>query len=181
MRILMLAVALAGMSACASSGTTPDAAAPAERAQISRSGELTRLPSGQPNAISAPVEIAPEHAWKLLRAVYDSLGIPVGRVDAAARIVGNAGVRVRRRLGTVSLTQYLDCGSTQGGPNAETYEIHLVLTTQVQPGTGGNSVVSTTVDAMARPVTFSADFFPCTSKGRLETRIVDVLRKLAGS
>src|SRR5690606_40865365 len=64
--------------------------------------------------------------------IYESLGIPITRVDATSHIIGNEGLKVRRRLGDAPLTRYLDCGSGQGGPNADTYEVHLAVLTEAR-------------------------------------------------
>ncbi len=59
-----------------------------------------------------------EKAWLVLPAVYDSLGIPRSKVDRASYTIGNLGMQVRRRLGNVRLSKYLDCGTTQQGLGA---------------------------------------------------------------
>jgi len=125
--------------------------------------------------VAAPLDAV----WSALPAVHDSLGIPVTARDESSRTIGNDGLNVRRRLGRVGLQRYLDCGSTQGGPNAETYEVHLSVRTQVLPAATGSSRVSSTVQAQARPVNFAGDWIRCTSKNTLEKAIAELAARLA--
>jgi hypothetical protein len=76
------------------------------------------------------------------------------------------------------LVRLIDCGTTQGGPSADSYDIRLSVLTQVSPaeGGGGGSTIVTTVDAMGRPVAFSGEYVRCTSTGSLETRIADAIQ-----
>ena len=120
--------------------------------------------------LTAPVDAL----WKVLPAVYDSLGIEITRRDPASHTLGNDGLRLRRRLGKVPLQRYLDCGSSQGGPNAESYDVHLTVRTRLQPGAAGHSRLSTTVQAQARPINFAGDWVRCTSKNQLEQRIAEL-------
>jgi hypothetical protein len=122
------------------------------------------------NSIPFPVA----QVWDALPVVYESLGIPVTRLDATKHVVGNPGFKRRRQLGSVSLARYLDCGRGQGGPSAETYEVHLTVLTEVQPAApAAGTTVATLVDAMAKPVTFSGEYVRCSSSGALEARILN--------
>jgi hypothetical protein len=117
----------------------------------------------------------------MLPAVYESLGIPVTDRDPAARTIGNTSYKVRRRLGDVPLSRYLDCGSTQGAPSADSYEILLSVNTRLQSATADSTTVSITVNAMGRPVFVSAEYVRCGSVGGLEKRFFDTMNaKLRG-
>ncbi len=118
-----------------------------------------------------------DEVWRVLPAIYDSLGIPVDRLDHAKHVIGNTGFRLRRRLGGVSLTRYLDCGHAQGGPSAETYEVNLSVLTELQPAQRGTTA-ATVVQATARPVTFVGEHTPCKSTGGLEKSIARLLGDL---
>ncbi len=124
------------------------------------------------DTIPAPLD----QVWRMLPAAYDSLAIPLTRLDAANHVVGNAGLKVRGRLGNIPLTRYLDCGDSQGAPSAETYEILLSVFTQARPATSGTATVATTVQASGRPVTFSGEYVRCSSRGALESRLVNKLK-----
>jgi hypothetical protein len=117
----------------------------------------------------------PEAVWSVLPAAYESLGIPLSVSDPATRTLGNTGFNVRRRLGSVPLVRYIDCGSTQGGPSAETYDVRLVINSVVRPGEGATTV-ATTVEAMGKPVAFSGEYIRCSSTGVLEARVADAIK-----
>jgi hypothetical protein len=117
----------------------------------------------------------PDAVWSVLPAAYESLGIPLSMTDASTRTLGNAGFNLRRRLGSVPLVRYIDCGSTQGGPSAETYDIRLVVNSVVRAGEAATTL-STTIEAMGKPVAFSGEYIRCSSTGVLETRIADAVK-----
>jgi hypothetical protein len=121
-----------------------------------------------------------DRVWAVMRAVYDSLGIPVASFDASTKTIGNTGLRLKRRLGEVALSKYINCGSTQGFPSADTYEVFLSVTTSVRPAASGPQAtqISTTVDGQARPITFSGEPVRCSSLTTLEARIVAVANTL---
>ena len=141
---------------------------------------LTTVSAADPGTarLLAPVE----RVWAVMPAVYDSAGIPVARLEQARHLIGNEGFKLRRRLGNVPLTRYLDCGRAQGGPSAETYEVNLAVLTELLSDGEGRTTAATVVRASARPVSFAGEFSPCKSTGALETRIGELIREmLAGS
>ena len=75
-------------------------------------------------AVGGKVGFAVDRVWPL-RAAYDSLAIPVAVFNAATGTMGNSSLRVRRRLGDVAISKYINCGNVQGGPSADAYEIQL--------------------------------------------------------
>jgi hypothetical protein len=122
------------------------------------------------------IAFAPDQVWRALPAVFDSLGIPIGTLDAAKRTMGNSGFKVRGRLRNTPLSRLIDCGnSTQVGPNADSYDVNLTLLAEVRPGEAGSSNVNLAFQAMARPATFAQEYSQCGSKAVLETRFVDIL------
>jgi hypothetical protein len=116
-----------------------------------------------------------DRVWGALRTAYDSLAIPVSSVDASTRTIGNASMRIRRRLGNVAMSKYVNCGNVQGGPSADSYELVLSVVTRVEPAEPGMSRLLTSVDAMARPVTIAAEYSRCTSTGGIEKRIAELV------
>lgn len=121
--------------------------------------------------LSAPIA----RVWAVLPSVYDSLSIPLTDLDANKHLIGNSGMKAYKTLGKTSLTQYLDCGKTQGFASAETYEIQLSVLTQAAPD-GDGSTIATLVEAAGRPLAFSGGYTRCTSTGALENRLADLLR-----
>ncbi|MDQ3697037.1 MAG: hypothetical protein M3373_03285 [Gemmatimonadota bacterium] len=126
--------------------------------------------------INAP----PDRVWEMLPAVYEALGVSATTIVTSDRIVGNDGLRVRRRLGTTPLPRYLDCGGTSGAPNAETYDVSMSLMTQLHPAAEGRTIVVTRVEASGISP-FGGNTVTCTSTGALERRMFTMLsERLSG-
>ena len=187
-RIIGVSVlSIAGVAGCASSGSAPDSqAAPAPTQQTTRvmttgaAGASDLTLTSSPNVgvvtLAAPID----RVWTELISVYEALGIETSTVDASRRTLGNPSLKVRRRLGTVPLTKYIDCGSTQGTQSAETYEVTLSIHSQLQSPTPNNTRVTTTFQSMARPINISSEYRTCSSTGALEAKIGELLRTRLG-
>jgi hypothetical protein len=100
-------------------------------------------------------------------------------LDASKHLAGNAGFKLRQRLGKVPLSRYFDCGTTQVGPNAESYDVYLTVLTSVASDAGG-AKVATVVDASAKPVAFSQAYSACSTTTALEKRLQTLVILLAG-
>ena len=167
-------VILVAVCACTSGGTTPGTRTP--RAETIRSeglGSLTITPVT--DASSHLLTAAVDDAWIEMADVYDSLAIPKALIDPQTHTISNQGQKIRQRLGRTPLSRFIDCGNTQIGPNADSYEVFLTVTTQLTAA-GTGSKLSTTVEAVARPLAFNQTYSRCASKGVLETRIADALK-----
>jgi hypothetical protein len=171
------ATLLLALAACTS--TPPDTAVtPTPRTVriVDGTGQVTQLATQSEAAASAVlVEVPADRAWPALGAAYDALGIPKSTIDSRARLLG-ANVRLRSRLGNARLSTYLDCGRAQGGPSADTYDIHLLVETRIVERELETSRVSTLVEATARPTGFAQNPVRCTTTGTLERRIIEELR-----
>ena len=121
------------------------------------------------------IDVGLEEVWRALPAAYAAAGIEIAHSDAALRVIGNPGFRVRRRLGDTPVSRYLDCGHAQGGPSADSYDVHFSVLTELTAESPERTTLTTVVDAVARPVNFSGDPVRCFSKGVLETRIANVI------
>ncbi len=169
-------VLLALITACASSTSTsaPPTAKPATQTIGSGTGALVMSASASADVTHLPYSV--DAVWRILPSVFDSVGIVVATVDQARKSIGNPGYKVRARLGKVTLSRYLDCGNTQIGPNADSYDVFLsVMTTVVAEGAQG-ATLSTIVDAQARPATFNQAYSRCSSKGGIEIKIADLVK-----
>jgi hypothetical protein len=167
---------LAALCACAPTAT-PGAPAPSQTIRVgpaAAGGSVTLNPTS--NAHVSTIQLALDQVWRLLPAAFDSLGIPITTIDANGHLVSNEGVKLRQRLGKVPLSRYIECGTTQIGPNADSYDVFLSVSTQLEAAGGGESRISTTVEAAARPLAFSQEYSRCTSKGVLEARIAEAVR-----
>lgn len=168
---------IAAATACASSSTVGGAARPVSQdITIGGSGggdRFTITRSTAPNVNGLP--FAPDRVWKALPAAFDSVAVPIATLDAPSKTIGNEGFKIRQRLGTVALSRYFDCGTTQIGPNADSYDVFLTVLIQVQAAGAGSRLV-TSVEASARPITFSQAYSRCTSRGTLEARLLDAIK-----
>ena len=175
-RLVLLSLALLG---CSSSPTIESGPAP-ETVRVVGSADPTGtiamgVVATPASARTSSFFATPDAVWGALPAAYESLGVPISMSNAADRTIGNGGFNARRRLGGVPLVRYIDCGTTQGGPSAETYDIRIVINSAVKPGEAATTL-STTVEAMGKPVAFSGEYIRCSSTGALEARIADAVK-----
>ena len=174
----MTVISCATLLGCASSSATPSASTPLESIRISGGAGLptTTVDTHPTNASAVAIVGFPlDRVWGALKTAYDSLPIPVSTLDPATHTIGNTTMRVRRRLGDVAMSKYINCGNTQGGPSADTYEIVLSVVTRAETSEPGMSRLVTSVDAMGRPLTISAEYARCTSTGGIEKRIGELV------
>ena len=174
--VAAVACASSGGGASSSTSTAPTAMETTRIAAGSGTMTMTTNRDIATNAKTIAYPIA--RVWPAVRAAFDSVAVPVAVFDEASHSVGNSTLRVRRRLGEVALSKYLNCGSTQGFPSADTYEIQMSVLTQLRsdPESGGTTIL-TTVQGQGRPMTISSEFTPCSSTGGLEKQIVDVVSR----
>jgi len=167
-RIRRAAVACVLLAACAKS---PAATPPAPPVDAPAS-----TPVGAPLSSSGVrINSTFERIWAALPRAYAAVGITVNAIDTATRAVGFGGL-IRKKLGDTPLSTYFECG-TQIGPNADSYDITLVVASQVgrDPKTS-QLVVTTGLRISARSPAFASTTTICTSKGELERRLMAALR-----
>lgn len=114
--------------------------------------------------------------WAALPAIYTALSIPLTTADPQTLRFGNEGMKIRRRLGETSLIKLLDCGRTQIGQNADSYEIVMSVVTTLARAGIHTTVVSTGVEASGKPMQFGGSETRCRTKGELERLIALALR-----
>ena len=175
----LAAISAVLLSACASSSQSPSVAPqtdqPVRVINPGTSGVASMSIAQSDNPSQRLFPTSAERIWNALPAVYDSLGLPITDRNAAGRSIGTTSFKLRRKLGNTALSHYLDCGSTQGSPSADNYEVVLTVLTRLLPGAGDSTTVSTTVDALARPVFVSGEYVNCGSTRALEKRFFDIL------
>ncbi|MDH5234102.1 MAG: hypothetical protein OEW77_04020 [Gemmatimonadota bacterium] len=131
-------------------------------------------------ATSAIIGLPIDKVWALLPEAFDTIGVAVTVRDPRQRLFGTDGVKVRQRIGGVPLSRFFDCGTTQVGANADSYEIFLTVMTQLKPAEGDFTTMEVTVTARARPVAFSQGYSDCQDKSTtLNERLFSVVRRLA--
>jgi len=166
-------------SGSSTSGAASDSRPATETVRLGRLGSLT-MPTSAPTADVSRIPHAADAVWRIMPSVFDSLGVPVATIDPAGRVIGHPGYNTRQRLGKAPLSRYLDCGNSQIGLSADSYDVFLtVLTTVRADGTDG-AALSTVVEAKARPVTYNQAYSNGSSKGGIERRIAELVNaKLA--
>jgi hypothetical protein len=172
---MMRAVAillLASLSACASA----PGAGSAGTGPILGQGSVGRSTDARSTVFTQSLAYPVDQVWRALPAAYDSIKVPLNTLDAKTRTIGNDGFKIRQQLGRTPLSSYIDCGRTQIGPNADSYEVVLTVLTQVQPADNGTSKITTTFESSARPIAYSQEYSKCSSKGVLEAKIMDVVK-----
>ena len=168
--VLLFAVSLAGCATGHSGAEQPSS----ESVRIVGSGGSNLRMTPSEGARVSVIAVPLEKAWSVLPAIYDSLGIMTDNVDPSRRVVGHSGMKLHRTLGKTLLTKIIDCGSTQGFPSADSYEIQFSVFTQLTTEDTGTKV-STMVTAVGRPMAFAGEYVKCSTKGALEATISDAV------
>lgn len=167
MRTQILFVLISAASCASSPSRTP--------ASEVRTGTIGMTTATSVSNVNTTVAYSVDRVWRVLPGAYSSLGIPIQMLDPKAHQVGNEGFKTRRVLGTTPLSRYIDCGLTQIGPNADSYDVVLTILSQLQSAPNGGTTIVTTVESSARPATYSQEYSRCSSKGVLEARLTDSL------
>jgi hypothetical protein len=177
-RLKLLPIALWGW-ACATSGagSSPPPSTTDVRIVTGQKEQVMSTGSSVVEGV-ATVNAPIDKVWAVLTPTYDSLAIPLTAIDPATHAVANGGFITHRRLGKARLSEYLNCGNSQGGPSADTYEINLAITTRLASAPSGGTVVTSVVNAAGKPASLSGDYIPCGTTGQLETRIVRQIEAL---
>lgn len=181
MRTSILALSVAALSACGPTNSTLGGTAenPATVRISGPGGGAVRVTStADADVAEVPYPIA--EVWRVLPSAYDSVGLVIGAADVPNHLVGTNGQKVRRQIGGVTLSRYIDCGNTQIGASADTYEIVLSVQTQLRADNPNGTSIRTMVEAQGKPVNFSQAYSACSTTGRLEKRLAEVIQAKLG-
>jgi hypothetical protein len=176
MRIAILS--LAAVTACASAASTADPSAP--RVQVIQAdgiGGSLKVVGGVTDASATPLNVGAEEAFQVMPLVYDSLSIPKTWLEPKQFMISSQGFKIRSRMGKTALSRYIDCGSTQIGNNADSYDVFMTVTSKLVPNGKDAATLSTTVEASAKPLSFNQEYGHCSSRGELERRIAEVAKE----
>lgn len=179
----MTAAFSVAVAACANNPSGGSAPAPASQAVgvMGPSGNTGITIAGSNSSHVQTLPYSVDLVWRALPAAFDSIGVPVAQVDAGTKTIGNPGYSVRRRLKSTPLSRFIDCGTSPMGPSADDYDVRLTVLAEVHPAPdGGGAAVTTTVTAAARPANYAQDYSACSSRGTLETRLIDALKGRLG-
>jgi hypothetical protein len=133
--------------------------------------------SGENGTISVVIGAPLQTVWRLLPTAFDSVGVSLTLVEPKTHLMANDGFKVRQKLRNERLSAYFECGTTQVGPNADSYELFLTVRSYLEPIKTDSSRTRMTVaiTGAAKPLQFSQDYSRCTSKTSLERRMLDVV------
>ncbi|MBL0937341.1 MAG: hypothetical protein IBJ03_00490 [Gemmatimonadaceae bacterium] len=169
------AVVLSGvlLGGCAAAPAAGVGAAPTTSVATGGSGargvgvEVTKRADGIEEKLAA----TPAQVFAALDAVYPILQVPMSVRDPAKWVIGNEGLKFRRKLGDLTARRILDCGGTSGMPNADTYSLRMSILSSVAAVEGGQSRLTTVIQATAENPNFPGSGVSCSSTGVLEDRI----------
>ena len=136
--------------------------------------------TGENGTISAVMGGPLQSVWRALPLAFDSTGLPLSLIDPKKHVMANEGFKIRQKLGKERLSEYFECGTTQVGPNADSYELYVTVHAYLEPIKEDSSRTRMTVavSAAAKPLQFAQDYSRCTSKTMLERRMLDVVATL---
>jgi hypothetical protein len=126
-------------------------------------------------SIVANIGAARDEVWRRIPSAFDSLGIPISLIDPKSHVVGNEGVKLRAKLGNQRLSTYIECGTTQVGPNADSYEVYFTIMARLDSTGPATTRMTTSITAAAKPLAYSQAYSRCTSKVALEKRLLDIV------
>ncbi len=174
-----LAVAVVVLTACGSQGGARAGSPEPQSVTIGQGNSASGLRMSSSGGAKVDTLWVPiDRVWKALPAVYGLLEIPIGTFDAEQNAIGNEDLKLYRRLGKTPLMRLIDCGTTQIGPNADSYEVRLSVLTTLQRSRSDTTktTIATRVSALAKPVAFAGEYRPCTSKSALEQQLLTTLK-----
>ena len=178
MQKLCAALAIA-LSACAPATSSPSSSGPVRQTTSVTTGgggniDLVSYADDRPS--SHVLQATPEQVWAVLPSVYDQLKVKPETVDASARLIGNRRIVANGKIAGSRASDFLECGTSVGGPIADSYQINLSLTTEVALGQAGMSELRTSVQGTATQRGVSGAPVRCATTGRLEQRIANLVR-----
>jgi hypothetical protein len=173
MRSVLLLSAIVALGACAANRTAEPSPVVPQTMRVSTTS-ISSISNVEANIVSIPYSI--DRVWSVLPSVYELLSIPIGTFDMPGRTMGNTGLKLRRQLGKVPLSRYLDCGSGQAVASADAYDVYMSILSKVSADANGGTTLATTIEAQARPGSLSGQYFSCASKGVLERAIADQVK-----
>jgi len=133
-----------------------------------------RLLAGpRPGTIRGSLPVSLEQAWSAMPAAFAATQLAINATDSSAHAVGDS-ITVRGTIGTVPVSEIVDCSTPFARANPDSVAVALFLTARLEAGQPSGTSVTNTVQAVARP----SDAAPiaCRSRGVLERRLLEALR-----
>ena len=175
------AAALVAVAGCTTArpGAPPAGMSPVMQRTVRSDGSTVSInTTGVHAGISTQVAAPLDSAWVALQAAYRELGIPATTVVPASHLIENEGFKTRRRIGKAQMSKLLDCGYSQGLPNADTFEVTLSISSYLVKNPADGLTLTTRVEASGSSPYFSSEApVNCPTTGELERVIGEMVRK----
>src|SRR4051812_42056617 len=133
--------------------------------------------TGENGTIAVTIGAPLQTVWRALPTAFDSVGVALPLIDPKKHLMANEGFTIRQKLRNERLSTYFECGTTQVGPNADSYQLYISVRSYLEPSPGDSTRTRMTVavTGAAKPLQFSQDYSRCTSKTMLERKMLDVV------
>lgn len=125
----------------------------------------------QLSSVSVPLA----EAWTRLAKVYSDLAIPLTVVSPQDHVLGNQGMKRSHTFANERLSSLFDCGSGQGGANADMYSINMSVMTRLRALSDSTTEIATLVRATATPMSFGTPPVECGTNGWLEAKVASMV------
>ncbi len=165
------------LTACASSGGGSERAETPQTTRVETAGGPVSITTLSARGLSQPFHVPPSVVWSKLPEVYGELELPVSSLIPARQEIAAESFRVRRTLGGQRLSRYVNCGSSLGEQNADSYQVLMAVSSRVTENRDGLAVLTTTIEATASPPASTTHRgVVCNTTGELERRIEQMVR-----
>jgi len=159
------------IAACSSSGG-PVVSTQVTTQTLQTPGANIDITSTQDRDVITQMMLAPaDSVWRQLPGVFLELDIEPTTVDQKDHVIANMSFTVRRSLGGVRLSRYVDCGRNISGAAADQLQILMTLMVQVVADSSQTSTLRSQVQAHGVAEGVSGTQVACASTGALEERI----------
>jgi len=115
-----------------------------------------------------------DRVWRELPAAFTAIELAVNASDSAAHVAGDS-ITVRETVGNTPVSEIIDCGTPPTGRNADSVDVSLFLTSRLESIRPDSTIVTNTLQAVARAAGGVA--IVCRSRSVLELRLLEALRE----
>lgn len=126
------------------------------------------------------LKAAPEKVYEATLKAFGNLGIPAGRTDGRAGIIGSERFERVNSLAGSPMSRWFDCGEAPTGPNANSFRLEIAVVVWVAPASGGTKIGLATIASGRDVAGVSRAARPCASTGALEGKVLEQVSKLVG-
>lgn len=167
----MLGFATSGCSSATNGGSDPTVA-DVQRVRMESQHidyDITFFPQ-PPSTVTTVMPFTADRVWEVLPQVYRQMPIPIHRLNPSAHLVEGS-LEVHGRFHGKALSRFVNCGVSVMGANADTYNVQVRLSSNVDTTADGRTQLRTMVSASA--ARNGGSTVSCSSFGTLEKMIAD--------